>query len=109
MFSRDGGIVRGNTERALNTRMESTRKRWMDTGEDLVSDGVSPSSDFVRGDGGAILLADEHHLVPFDRIDARDVHHAHIHRNAARNRSAPAAHEHRAVIREPAIIAVVIA
>ena len=37
----------------------------MDSGEDLVSDGVGPSSDFVRGDGGAVLLADEHDLVPF--------------------------------------------
>ncbi len=81
----------------------------MDTGEDLVSDGVSPSGDFVRGDGGAVLLADEHDLVPFDSVDARDIHHAHIHRDAARNRSAPAAHEHSAVIREPAIISVVIA
>ena len=63
LMFRFGG--RRHTERALSTGMESTRERWMDSGEDLVSDGVGPSSDFVRGDGGAVLLADEHDLVPF--------------------------------------------
>ena len=81
----------------------------MDSGEDLVSDRVSPSRDFVRGDGGAVLEADEHNLISFDSVDSRDIHHAHIHRDAASNRSAPASHEYGAVIREPAIIAVVIA